>query len=186
MASVKLEHPVKEIHGAFTKKGIINRQKKYRDENGRIIHEGIQEGYAVRNPRDYKKNPPQGAELEHINLFRQACLMTKEILDAEKPEETLVVTVFPPRPKYLISRKRKPSPCSSTTASVIKRNCHLHVAPVPTRKPRLTNPPTPRSVISAWITSYLAQCARTIFSSAPWSINPSKPNKLPNNLLIST
>ena len=27
--------------------------------------------------------------------------MTKEILDAEKPEETSVVSVFPPRPKYL-------------------------------------------------------------------------------------
>ena len=61
----------------------------------------IQESYAVRNPRDYKKNPPQGAELEHINLFRQACLMTKEILDAEKPEETSAGTVFSSRPKYL-------------------------------------------------------------------------------------
>ncbi len=75
--------------------------KKYRADDGRIIHEGIQEGYAVRHPRDYKKNPPQGAELEHINLFRQACLMTKEILYAEKPETTPAVTVFPPRPKYL-------------------------------------------------------------------------------------
>ena len=27
--------------------------------------------------------------------------MTKEILDAEKPEETPTVSVFPPRPKYL-------------------------------------------------------------------------------------
>lgn len=101
MANVKLEHPVREIHGAFTKKGIINRQKKYRDEYGRIIHEGAQEGYAVSHPRDYKKNPPKGAELAHINLFRQACLMTKEILDADKPEETPTVSVLPPRPKYL-------------------------------------------------------------------------------------
>ena len=101
MASVKLEHPVREIHGAFTKDGIINRQKKYRDEYGRVIHEGAQEGYAVRHPRDYKKTPPQGAELEHINLFRKACLMTKEILDAEKPEATQTVSIFPPRPKYL-------------------------------------------------------------------------------------
>ena len=100
MATTILEHPVREIHGAFTKKGIINRQKKYRDEYGRVIHEGSQEGYAVRNPRDYKKNPPKGAELEHINLFRQSCLMTKDILDAEKPETTPAVSVFPPRPKY--------------------------------------------------------------------------------------
>ena len=32
MAEIKLEHPVREVHGAFTKKGIINRQKKYRDD----------------------------------------------------------------------------------------------------------------------------------------------------------
>ena len=101
MAITILEHPVREIHGAFTKKGIINRQKKYRDEYGRIIHEGAQEGYAVSHPRDYKKNPPKGAELAHINLFRQACLMTKEILDADKPDETPTVSVLPPRPKYL-------------------------------------------------------------------------------------
>ena len=101
MATTILEHPVREIHGALERKGIINRMKKYRADDGRIIHEGIQESYAVRNPRDYKKNPPQGAELELINLFRQACLMTKEILDAEKPEETSAGTVFPPRPKYL-------------------------------------------------------------------------------------
>ena len=101
MAKTILEHPVREIHGALGRKGIINRMKKYRAEDGRIIHEGIQESYAVRNPRDYKKNPPQGAELEHINLFRQACLMTKEILDAEKNEEIPAASVSTPCPKYL-------------------------------------------------------------------------------------
>lgn len=101
MATTILEHPVREIHGALERKGIINRMKKYRADDGRIIHEGVQESYAVRNPRDYKKNPPKGAELAHINLFRQACLMTKEILDADKPEETPTVSVLPLRPKYL-------------------------------------------------------------------------------------
>lgn len=101
MATTILEHPVREIHGALERKGIINRMKKYRADDGRIIHEGVQESYAVRNPRDYKKNPPKGAELAHINLFRQACLMTKEILDADKPDETPTVSVLPPRPKYL-------------------------------------------------------------------------------------
>jgi hypothetical protein len=101
MAQITLNHPIAEIHGSLSKRSnIVNRQKKYR-VNGRVIHEGKQEGYAVRNPRDYKKKPPQGAELEHINLFRQACLITKEILDAEKPEETPIVAIFPPRPKYL-------------------------------------------------------------------------------------
>ena len=101
MATTILEHPVREIHGALERKGIINRMKKYRSEDGRIIHEGVQESYAVRNPRDYKKNPPQGAELAHLNMFRQACWLTKEILDADKPEETPTVSVLSQRPKFL-------------------------------------------------------------------------------------
>ena len=96
MATTILEHPIREIHGALERKGIINRMKKYRSEDGRIIHEGVQESYAVRNPRDYKKNPPQGAELAHLNLFRQAW-----ILDADKPDETAPVSVLPQRPKFL-------------------------------------------------------------------------------------
>ena len=31
-----------EIHGAIEKHGIISRQKKYRDEKGRVIFEGKQ------------------------------------------------------------------------------------------------------------------------------------------------
>ena len=64
MAKVNLTHPFAEIHGSIGKDKIINRQKKYRDERGRVIHEGIQEAYAVKHPRDYKKNPPQGEELD--------------------------------------------------------------------------------------------------------------------------
>ena len=86
MARVKLEHPVSEIHGAFTRKGIINRQKKYRDERGRVVHEGVQEAYAVRHPRDWKKTPAQGAELAHHNRWREACLRTSQILQAAQPD----------------------------------------------------------------------------------------------------
>ena len=46
-------------------------------------------------------NPPQGAELAHLNMFRQACWLTKEILDADKPEDTPTVSVLPQRPKIL-------------------------------------------------------------------------------------
>ena len=42
MADVKLQIPFDAIHGAIEKHGIISRQKKYRDEKGRIIHEGKQ------------------------------------------------------------------------------------------------------------------------------------------------
>ena len=101
MATTILEHPVREIHGALERKGIINRMKKYRADDGRIIHEGVQESYGVRNPRDYKKKPPQGAELAHLNMFRQACWLTKEILDADKPDETPTVSVLPQRQKFI-------------------------------------------------------------------------------------
>ena len=82
MAKITLEHPIQEVHGAFTRKGIIHRQKKYRDEEGRIILEGQQEAYVIKHPRDFKKNPPKGAELAHQNRWREACHRAAQILQA--------------------------------------------------------------------------------------------------------
>lgn len=83
MARIVLSQPVAEIHGAFRKGGhIINRQKKYRDENGHVVHEGVQESYAISHPRDFKKNPPRGAELANITLWTEACRRTSQILQA--------------------------------------------------------------------------------------------------------
>lgn len=83
MARLGLSQPVVEMHGAFTKGGgIINRQKKYRDDRGRVVHEGVQEAYAIRNPRDFKKNPPQGAERANITCWTEACRRTSQILQA--------------------------------------------------------------------------------------------------------
>lgn len=83
MARIVLSQPVAEIHGAFRKGGhIINRQKKYRDERGRVVHEGVQESYAISRPRDFKKNPPRGAELANITLWTEACRRTSQILQA--------------------------------------------------------------------------------------------------------
>ncbi len=39
------------------------------------------EAYTITRPRDWKKNPPQGAELEKINRFREACRLTSEQLN---------------------------------------------------------------------------------------------------------
>ncbi len=89
MATVNLETPFREVGGNIREKGIIYRRKHFRDDKGRIISEGKQEAYAVSNPRDYQKTPPQGAELQHISLFRQACLITKEILSAKGPDAEL-------------------------------------------------------------------------------------------------
>ena len=86
MALVQLEHPVREIHGALEKQGIINRRKKYRDDDGRIIHEGRQEAYKVANPRNWKKKPAKGAELAQQNFWRKACHRTTQILQAAQPD----------------------------------------------------------------------------------------------------
>lgn len=81
MALVELSTPFDEIHGSFSKTDkIINRRKIFRDENGRVIQVGHQEAYAVKNPRDWKKNPPQGAELANITLWQEACLRASQIL----------------------------------------------------------------------------------------------------------
>lgn len=86
MARVVLSQPVAEIHGAFTKGGdIINRQKKYRDEHGRVVHDGKQEAYAIRHPRDFKKNPRTGAELLKHTFWTEACRRTSQILQAGQP-----------------------------------------------------------------------------------------------------
>lgn len=86
MARVVLSQPVAEIHGSFTKGGnIINRQKKYRDKRGRVVHEGKQEAYSIRHPRDFKKNPPKGAELVNISCWTEACRRASQILQAGQP-----------------------------------------------------------------------------------------------------
>ena len=94
MALVILESPVAELHGALERKGIINRQKKYRDERGRVIHEGRQEAYKVKNPRDWKKTPAKGAELAHHNRWREACLRTAQILQSAQPDGLTQQQIF--------------------------------------------------------------------------------------------
>ena len=86
MAEYTLSKPVAAIHGSIDKKsGIINRQKRYRDERGRVIIEGKQEAYAMRNPRDFKKNPRQGTELANFNHWQEACRRASQILQAGQP-----------------------------------------------------------------------------------------------------
>ena len=86
MASVNYLDPVRDIRGTFQKGGIINRRKQYRDDKGRIVNESAPEAYAVRHPRDWKRNPATGKELECQNRFKAASAETKRILLAAKPE----------------------------------------------------------------------------------------------------
>ncbi len=86
MAQTVFNAPVREMHGAYTKDGTIHRRKTFRDSNGRIKGQGVNEAYKIMNPRDWKKKPATGKELEHQLHFRQACAETKRILLAAKPE----------------------------------------------------------------------------------------------------
>ena len=86
MAEIKLQAPFGEVHGAIEKHGIISRQKKYRDNRGRVIFSGKQEIYAVRRPRDFRKDPPKGEELKNHNRWKETCLRTAEIINIGQPK----------------------------------------------------------------------------------------------------
>ncbi len=85
MAEVILEGAFESLHGKLSKKSdIVFRQKSPKVRSKRTIRKGPQEAYTITRPRDWKKNPPQGAELEKINRFREACRLTSEQLNNPK------------------------------------------------------------------------------------------------------
>ena len=86
MAQTEYNDHVREMHGAYTKEGTIHRRKTFRDSDGRIKGQGVNESYKIMNPRDWKKKPATGKELEHQQHFQQASAETKRILLASKPE----------------------------------------------------------------------------------------------------
>ncbi len=81
MASLELQSTFLNIRGKLNKRErMIFRQKKYRAETGAVLGIGSQESYVIVNPRDYKKNPPQGTELRNIKVFAEASRLTTLIL----------------------------------------------------------------------------------------------------------
>ena len=80
MAIINLQPPFDQISGTLEKRGIVHRKKHYRDDNGKVLFIGKQEAYSVKHPRDYGTNPPQGAELQNITVFKQANDLTAAIL----------------------------------------------------------------------------------------------------------
>ena len=89
MSQVILESPVAALHGKYSKDGTIFRQKKYRSETGAVLHTCVQEAYVVDFPRDFKKNPPKGAELANMKRFGEAHRRSLALLKAGKltPDE---------------------------------------------------------------------------------------------------
>ena len=85
MAKIELHSAFKNINGKLNKRdNTIYRQKKYRSESGKVINYGAQEAYEVLCPRDYRKNPPKGAELHNITSFAEASRLTTQIIQAGK------------------------------------------------------------------------------------------------------
>ena len=85
MAKVNLHAVFENVRGKLNKRdNTILRRKKYRSESGKVINYGAQEAYEILNPRDYKKNPPKGAELQNITSFAQASRLTTQLIQAGK------------------------------------------------------------------------------------------------------
>ena len=85
MAELFYNPAIEKTEGALSKHGLITRQKTFRDARGRIIYYGKQEGYYIVNPRNFKRHPMKGKELEYHNLWRDICLQAKqELSDPEK------------------------------------------------------------------------------------------------------
>ena len=89
MSKVTFESPVAELHGKYSKDGTIFRQKKYRSETGAVLHTCVQEAYVVDFPRDFKRNPPKGAELANMKRFGEAHRRSLALIKAGKltPDE---------------------------------------------------------------------------------------------------
>ncbi|MCQ2310164.1 MAG: hypothetical protein MJZ64_00205 [Paludibacteraceae bacterium] len=86
MAKTTFITPIDVLTGKLNKQDdSVFRQKQFKDENGKVLGVGAKETYVLRNPRDWKKHPAQGAELRKINLWKQACSQTKLI--TRKPED---------------------------------------------------------------------------------------------------
>lgn len=89
MAEIKFIAPIETIKGKLQNQDkTIFRRKRVFDTQGHIIGELAQEAYVVHNPRDWKKNPPKGAEKQHIDNWTTACQQVRHI---QKDSEQLAL-----------------------------------------------------------------------------------------------
>ena len=87
MAKIHYNIPVEYMTGALdSKHQFIQRRKNIRDTNGLVTYTSDIEAFLVANPRDYKRNPPKGAELAHLQHFGEAAKQTTALLNALKPD----------------------------------------------------------------------------------------------------
>jgi hypothetical protein len=84
MAKIKYTPGIEQVTGAFSKNGIVQRQKHFFAPNGDMTRVGRVEAYIVRSPRDFNLKPSQGAELAHQTSFGEASRQTTILLRAIK------------------------------------------------------------------------------------------------------
>lgn len=95
MAKIVYEIPVDNMTGALdSNHKFVQRQKHLHDTSGIEVHTCPTEAYIVANPRDYKRNPPTGAELAHLQHFGEAAKRATALLatlksDTEPTDEQL-------------------------------------------------------------------------------------------------
>ncbi len=84
MAQSNLIYPLESLHGKISKRSkTIFRRKAVYDENGNVIAQYAQESYVIEHPRDWKKNPPRGAEKRRLDNWTAACQRAKVELKDE-------------------------------------------------------------------------------------------------------
>ena len=115
MARTVFEDPVRELHGAYTKGGSISRRKTYRDSKGRIKGMSEPETYKIEHPRDWKKNPAKGKELEHQLRFKQACADTYHIMHPSTPEELATLQMWQSRFEAQLDKPEPDAPIDPKT-----------------------------------------------------------------------
>ena len=84
MAKIKYTPGIEYVIGAFSKEGIVQRQKHLHGPNGDVTRTSRVEAYIVRNPRDYKLKPAGKAELAHQTAFGEASRQATALLRAVK------------------------------------------------------------------------------------------------------
>ena len=84
MAKIKYTPGIEQVIGAFSKEGIVQRQKHLHGPGGEVTKTSRVEAYIVKNPRDYNLKPAHEAELAHQTAFGQASKQATTLLRAIK------------------------------------------------------------------------------------------------------
>ncbi|MBQ3673719.1 MAG: hypothetical protein II928_04530 [Paludibacteraceae bacterium] len=84
MAKIKYSPGIEYVTGAFSKQGIVQRQKHFHGPKGEVTKTARVEAYIIQNPRDFKRKPASGAELKHQTAFGEASRQANALLKAAK------------------------------------------------------------------------------------------------------